>query len=534
MQTYCRSEDLTDPAAAASAAIIRACVHCGFCIATCPTYVLLGDERDSPRGRIVLMQEMIEQQSTPSAEVVRHIDRCLSCLACMTTCPSGVHYGHLVDHARAYINQRYRRPWFDRVMRAALAAILPHQQRFRSALAFARLVRPFRRMLPGWDALKPLTAMLDLAPRLPVRARPQVDKPAAVARRGRVVLMKGCAEPILRPEIGAATERLLTRMGYDVRYGPGEGCCGALCHHLGREAQSLAMARRNIDVWIAELDSGLDAIVFTTSGCGTTIKDYGWMLRDDAAYAAKAARVSGLAKDISEFVDLAGLPAVTGREAPRVAYHSACSMQHGQKIDTLPRKLLADVGFAVKVPREANLCCGSAGTYNILQSDIARQLGDRKVANLAALDATVIATGNIGCIEQIAARTAVPVVHTVELLDWATGGPLPPAMAPAHQWHRLAVERGNECARLCPHFAGGSARRIKRGTEAEPGGTRRAPQRHSLWGDTADRQEARPGRQDGTHGLQYGRVRRFGWKQLQGMRTRRKRSKRLARRSNAG
>ena len=375
MQTRFTPDQLADSATAAAAAIVRACVHCGFCTATCPTYVLLGDELDSPRGRITLMQNMLESQAVPSADVVKHIDRCLSCLACMTTCPSGVHYGHLVDHARGYIAAHYRRPWFDRLVRAALATILPHPRRFRAALTLARLVRPVKGLIPLTGTFAPLASMLALAPRQGAARRPQVDRPAAMPRRGRVVLMKGCAEPVLRPEIGAATERLLTRMGHDVRYTPREGCCGALTHHMGREGESLAMVRRNVDAWLAESEAGLDAIIVTASGCGTTVRDYGWLLRDDPDYAAKAARVSALAQDISAFVATVGLPPVNLTDAPRIAYHSACSMQHGQQLDAVPRGLLTAAGFAVTVPAEAHLCCGSAGTYNILQPKIAGQLG---------------------------------------------------------------------------------------------------------------------------------------------------------------
>ncbi len=430
MQTSFSARQLADPAMAASESVIRKCVHCGFCTATCPTYVLLGDELDSPRGRIYLMKEMLENEREPTAEVVKHIDRCLSCLSCMTTCPSGVNYMHLVDHARAYIEDRYRRPLVERMTRALLAAVLPHPGRFRAALALARLVRPAAPLVGRIVALKPMAAMLALAPRTTAPA-PSAEPSAAPHRRGRVVLMQGCAEPVLRPEIRAATVRLLNRAGFDVAFAGGEGCCGALVHHMGREEESLAAARRNVDAWDREIARGLDAIVITASGCGTTIKDYGFMLRDDPAYAEKAARVSAVARDVVELLDAAGLPPGRGGEGIAVAYHSACSMQHGQKITTAPQRLLAAAGFAVRTPAEGHLCCGSAGTYNILQPEIAGQLGDRKVANLERLKPQVIATGNIGCAMQIGQRTGVPVVHTVQLLDWATGGPLPEGLATA-------------------------------------------------------------------------------------------------------
>ncbi|GGC59875.1 glycolate oxidase subunit GlcF [Chelatococcus reniformis] len=429
MQTSFTAAQLADPAMAASEAVIRKCVHCGFCTATCPTYVLLGDELDSPRGRIYLMKEMLETEAQPTAEVVKHIDRCLSCLSCMTTCPSGVNYMHLVDHARAYIEQRYRRPWHERVLRAVLAAVLPHPARFRLALALARLARPVEPFVGKLPALKPVAAMLALAPPRPAARASATAAPVADAR-GRVALLQGCAEPVLRPEIRAAAVRLLNRAGFDVVFAPDEGCCGALVHHMGREGASLEAARRNVDAWTRELEGrGLDAILVTASGCGTTIKDYGFMLRDDPAYAAKAARVSELTKDISEFLAGIALPAGTGA-APglTVAYHGACSLQHGQKVTEAPRRLLTAAGFTVRSPAEAHLCCGSAGTYNILQPDIAGRLGARKVTNLERLGADVIATGNIGCAMQIGRRTVLPVVHTVELIDWVTGGPPPVAL----------------------------------------------------------------------------------------------------------
>jgi len=427
MQTNFSPELLADSAMAASEAVIRKCVHCGFCTATCPTYVLLGDELDSPRGRIYLMKDMLENRREPTAEVVRHIDRCLSCLSCMTTCPSGVNYMHLVDHARAYIEDRYRRPWFERLLREVLAMVLPYPRRFRLALSLARLVRPAAPLAQRFSALRPVAAMLALAPgQLP--AKPSSQSSNAPAPRGRVALLQGCAEPVLRPEIREATVRLLNRTGFDVVLVRGEGCCGALVHHMGKEQASLDAARRNVDAWIREAENGgLDAIVITASGCGTTIKDYGFMLRSDPVYAEKAARVSALARDISEVLGETAMPESDGRGL-RVAYHAACSLQHGQKVTDAPRRLLAAAGYDVRTPAEAHLCCGSAGTYNILQPEIAGQLGDRKVANLERLEADVIATGNIGCAMQIGHRAGTPVVHTVELLDWATGGPPPPAL----------------------------------------------------------------------------------------------------------
>ena len=423
MQTSFSELQLTDPANAVSESVIRKCVHCGFCTATCPTYVLLGDELDSPRGRIYLMKTMLENEQAPTAEVVKHIDRCLSCLACMTTCPSGVNYMHLVDHARTYIAQRYQRPLSERLLRWMLATVLPHPRRFRLALRLARLARPAAPLL---GALPPLQAMLRLAPdHLPPRAR-ATPCPAPASRRGRVAILQGCAEPVLMPQIRDATVRLLNRAGYDVTFAPGEGCCGALVQHMGREDAAMEAARRNVDAWSREIDgAGLDAIVITAAGCGTTIKDYGFLLRNDPAYADRAAIVSALARDISEVLANATLPKGDGRGLV-VAYHAACSLQHGQRITDTPKRLLQEAGYVVRTPAEAHLCCGSAGTYNILQPEIAGQLGDRKMANLARLAADVIATGNIGCAMQIGQRADIPVMHIAELLDWATGGP-PPA-----------------------------------------------------------------------------------------------------------
>jgi len=432
LQTNFTAEQLADPHVAESEKILRRCVHCGFCTATCPTYVTLGNELDSPRGRIYLIKDMLENGRPADAEVVTHIDRCLSCLACVTTCPSGVDYMHLVDHARVHIENTYRRPLMDRVIRNMLAAVLPYPRRFRAALALARLGRPLAPLARALKPLRPLAAMLELAPRGrlastgsagPASHEPQIE------RRGRVAILTGCAQPVLDGGINEATIRLLTRFGVEVVVPEGEGCCGALVHHMGKEEPALAFARRNVDVWTREIDGGgLDAIVITASGCGTTIKDYGHMLRLDPEYAEKAARVSALAKDVTEYLATLELPVQDPRELT-VAYHSACSMQHGQKITMLPKALLTKAGFKVREPAEGHLCCGSAGTYNILQPEISEQLKARKVRNIEATRPDVVATGNIGCMTQIRTGTALPVLHTVELLDWAYGGPKPARLA---------------------------------------------------------------------------------------------------------
>jgi glycolate dehydrogenase iron-sulfur subunit len=430
MQTSFTLAQLADPGIAESEKILRSCVHCGFCTATCPTYVLLGDELDSPRGRIYLIKDMLENDRRATPDVVKHIDRCLSCLACMTTCPSGVHYMHLVDHARVHIEKTYTRPLLDRFMRGLLAQVLPDNARLRRALGLACLAKPLAPLFRALG-LRPLAEMLRLAPaRLPARpvANQQRFAPAG-PRQGRVALLTGCVSPVIAPAISEAAVRVLTRHGIEVVIAD-RGCCGSLVHHMGREREALAHARRQIDGWTAEIEgAGLDAILATASGCGTTLKDYGFMLRADRAYADKAARVSGLAMDISEYLSRLKLAPARSMAGVVVAYHSACSLQHGQKIERAPKELLSKLGFVVKDVPEGHLCCGSAGTYNILQPELAERLRARKVENIERTKPNVIAAGNIGCMTQIAAGTVIPVVHTVELIDWATGSPAPAALA---------------------------------------------------------------------------------------------------------
>lgn len=426
MQTTFTDQQLADPGTQRANEILRACVHCGFCTATCPTYQVLGDELDSPRGRIYQIKDMLENERVPDAKTVKHIDRCLSCLACMTTCPSGVHYMHLVDHAREYIENNYKRPFTDRALRWVLAQILPYPMRFRWALIGAKIGRPFRFLMP--DAR--LRAMLDMAPKsIPPVSRnddPQSFAPVA-EQKMRVALMTGCAQKALNTDINDATIRLLTRLGCEVVVAEGAGCCGALTHHMGKAKESHATAAKNIKAWRAEMDGpGLDAIVINTSGCGTTVKDYGHMFRNEAL-AADAARVSAIAMDVSEVLMKLDLPEGTDKDTV-VAYHAACSLQHGQQIKTFPKDLLKKAGFTVVEPADSHLCCGSAGTYNLMQPEISGQLKARKVHTLEAKNPDIIAAGNIGCMMQIGSATEVPIVHTVELLDWATGGPQPRAL----------------------------------------------------------------------------------------------------------
>ena len=431
MQTSFTLAQLADPKIAASEKILRACVHCGFCTATCPTYVLLGDELDSPRGRIYLIKDMLEQGRPATRDVVKHIDRCLSCNSCMTTCPSGVTYMHLVDHAREYIEKTYKRPLGDRAIRGLLARVLTDPGLFRLAVVGGIVGRPFAPLLQALG-LRRMAAMLALTPHR--KPAPPIERTGKVhaaqgRRQGRVALLSGCINPVLAPSTDAAAIRLLTRHGVEVVVAQGEGCCGSLVHHMGHEDRALAQARNNIDAWTREIEAGgLDAILTTVSGCGVTIKDYWFILRNDAAYAEKAAAVAKLAKDVSEYLATLKLQAGVVAEGITVAYHAACSLQHGQKVTREPKELLSNCGFIVKDVPEGHLCCGSAGTYNILQPRLADQLRDRKVANIERLEPDVIAAGNIGCLTQIGTGTAVPVAHTVELLDWATGGPMPEAL----------------------------------------------------------------------------------------------------------
>ena len=433
MQTNFSLAQLADPATAESERILRACVHCGFCTATCPTYVLLGDELDSPRGRIYLIKDMLEHERAATPEVVTHIDRCLSCLACMTTCPSGVHYMHLVDHARVHIERTYRRPLLDRLRRDLLAKVLPNPSLMRVASILGVMAWFLGPVFVLFRATR-IAAMLRLANAMPVA---KADKAGRTffpegERRGRVAILSGCANQVLKPSINAAAIRLLNRHGIEVVLPEGEVCCGAIVHHLGREDEALAFVRRNIDVWTQEIEGrGLDAILVTASGCGTMIKDYGFLLRNDSAYATNAERVARLTKDISEYLmKLTLQPAQDSGLV--VAYQSACSLQHGQKVVSEPKTLLTKAGFAVRDVPEGHLCCGSTGTYNILQPEIAARLRDRKLANIATLKPDIIATGNVGCMAQLKTGTSLPVVHTVELLDWATGGPRPAEIKGVH------------------------------------------------------------------------------------------------------
>ncbi len=428
MQTRFSKQQLANPRIQLADDILRKCVHCGFCTATCPTYVINGDELDSPRGRIYQIKDMFEQGKGASAEITKHLDRCLSCLSCMTTCPSGVHYMHLVDEARAHVQETYKRPFIDRALRFVLAKTLPYPQRFAMSLRAAKIARPFAGIFALLPALKPMATMLKLAPKKlhPASSELSTGRHGVKGeKKGRVSILTGCANAVLEPSINAATLRILNRADIEVVLPPEMGCCGSLEHHLGMEDGALEKVRANVDAWTKEIEgNGLDAIIINASGCGTTVKDYGHMLRHDETYAQKAAKISAITKDITQYLAELDL-SYTAPENLRVTYHSACSMQHGQKIKTLPKQLLSQAGFTVSDVPEGHLCCGSAGVYNIMQSEMAETLKQRKLANIKTTNPQVIAAGNIGCITQLADEAGVPVIHTIELLDWAHGGPKP-------------------------------------------------------------------------------------------------------------
>jgi len=417
METHFTPEQLHEAPIKIANDILRTCVHCGFCTATCPTYVVLGDELDSPRGRIYQIREMLQTDKPADANTVKHVDRCLSCLSCMTTCPSGVDYMHLVDHARVHIENTFKRPLADSALRMMLSIVLPRPGLFRLSLIGARLAKPFRALLPGR-----LKGMIAMAPAKLPKADPVTPLFAHGAVRKRVALLPGCAQQVLAPRINRAAARLLSRMDCEVFEAENVGCCGALTHHMGKEEAALAQARANIEAWEKAKP---DLIAITASGCGSTVKDYGFMLKDNPAWAERAANISAIARDVSEVIAELGIEGVEDFEKPRVAYHAPCSLQHGQKNLDGPAELLKAAGFDVSTPKNAHLCCGSAGTYNIMQPDMAAELGGRKASSLDVLNADVIATGNIGCLIQIGEYAGTPVVHSVELLDWATGGPSP-------------------------------------------------------------------------------------------------------------
>ena len=418
MRTNFSAVQLQQPQLVAAEKQLRACVHCGICTATCPTYTLLGDELDGPRGRIQLIQHMLEADAVPSAKVITHIDRCLSCLACVSACPSGVNYPRLIDKAREHIERKATRPLQTRLLRQMLGKVLPRRNLLRPLLAMGRfgaMVAPF---LPN-----ALRTPARVAARLPRAERgspiARVSRPAGKPVM-RVALHLGCVQEVIAPRITSATIRVLVRHGFEVTTVEGAGCCGSLNHHLGQSAEARRYASALVgDIAWREADQPFDAIVTTASGCGATMRDYGFMLTDE-----RAARIGGRIRDIADLLRDVTLKTSRAHRATRVAYHAACSLTHGMKQAAAAPQILRTLGFDVVEPRDTN-CCGSAGVYNVLEPDIAGELQKRKAAALMETAPKFIATGNIGCLAQIAAAVAVPVVHTIELIDWATGGPKP-------------------------------------------------------------------------------------------------------------
>jgi len=429
MQTHFSEEQLKDKDNKSSEKIFRKCVHCGFCNATCPTYQLLGDELDGPRGRIYLIKDMLENNKPANEKVVKHIDRCLSCYSCMTTCPSGVNYMHLIDHGRNHIEKTYKRPFSDRFIRNFLSVTLSKSTNFKIVLILSLFIKPFRFFFP-----KKIREMLDLMPgKLPNKTLPKMKvyrtekkkKPVA-----RVALLTGCVQKVISPQINEATIRLLNRHGIEVIVPKDIDCCGSLNHHLGKSNLANQTFKKNISIWHNEyIKNGLDAIISNTSGCGTTLKDYGFMFRSDKDLKKKAKKISELTKDISEYLEenvkLNFIKNKKNDKEYKIAYHSACSMQHGQKIHKEPINLIKKTGNQVIDIPDGHICCGSAGTYNLLQNDIAKKLLKNKISNIEKIKPQFIATGNIGCITQIANGTKIPILHTVEIIDWYTGGPKP-------------------------------------------------------------------------------------------------------------
>ena len=401
MQTRLADFIRDTPDGHAADAILRKCVHCGFCTATCPTYLLLGDELDGPRGRIYLVKQLLEGAPV-TARTQTHLDRCLTCRACETTCPSGVRYGRLADIGRRLVDERVPRPLAERIKRRALLAVIPHRARFAPLLAMGRLVRP---LLPGALARK-------VPPREPPGRWPEIRH----ARR--VLALGGCAQGAIAPVIDAAAARVLDQLGISYVPAPASGCCGAASDHLGAREEALAMMRRNIDAWWPEIEAGAEAVVLTASACAAEVKEYAEFLEHDPDYARKAERVSSLARDLSEIVaaeDCSGLaPAIGPR---RIAFHSPCTLQHGQRLRGVVEGILERAGFELTAVNDAHLCCGSAGTYSILQPKLSRELLARKLDNLEAHRPEAIATANIGCFAHLATAASVPVRHWIQLLD---------------------------------------------------------------------------------------------------------------------
>jgi glycolate oxidase iron-sulfur subunit len=426
METNFSEKQLENKDNKSSEKILRKCVHCGFCNSTCPTYNLLGDELDGPRGRIYLIKDMLEKNKPANEKIVKHIDRCLSCYSCMTTCPSGVNYMHLIDHGRAHIEKTYKRPFKEKIIRDFLSWALPKSSHFKFISILTLFVKPFVFFFP-----KNLREMINLMPKtFPKKTIPKMEVYPTKGRKkafARVALLAGCVQKVISPQINEATIRLLNRHGIEVIVPKSVECCGSLNHHLGKEKVAKETFKNNINIWYNEyLDNGLDAIISNTSGCGTTLKDYGYIFRSDKDFKKKARKISNLTMDITEYLEekvkLNFDSSKKIRKKYKIAYHSACSMQHGQKIHRQPMNLIKKTGNDVIEIPEGHICCGSAGTYNLLQNKIANDLLKDKVFNIEKIKPEFISTGNIGCITQIASGTKIPILHTVEVIDWYTGG----------------------------------------------------------------------------------------------------------------
>jgi glycolate dehydrogenase iron-sulfur subunit len=402
MQTALADFIKDTPAGREAESILRKCVHCGFCTATCPTYQLLGDELDGPRGRIYLMKQALEGREV-TAKTMLHLDRCLTCRSCETTCPSGVQYGRLLDIGRRVVGERVGRSVVDRLRRGALAAVLPRRGLFAALLALGQAARPF---MPS-----------ALRAKVPAAAAPAGLWPAA--RHGRrMLVLAGCVQPVLAPGINAAAARVLDRLGISLVEAPGAECCGAVRFHLDYQADGLDDMRALIDVWWPHVEAGAEAIVMTASGCGATVKEYGHLLAHDPRYAEKARRVGAITRDLAEVLEaeLDRLPAASG-EGPRVAFHSPCTLQHGQQVRGVAERILARAGFRLAPVPDAHLCCGSAGTYSILQEALSNELKRNKLAALQSGMPDLIVTANIGCLVHLASGSQIPVQHWIVALD---------------------------------------------------------------------------------------------------------------------
>lgn len=425
MQTIFTPEQLKSKNNKSTEEIVRKCVHCGMCNSTCPTYQILGDELDGPRGRIYLIKDMLENNKPANEKIAKHLDRCLSCYACMTTCPSGVNYMHLIDHGRAHLEKTYKRPILERLFRNILSLTLPNPKIFKILSILVNIVRPLNFLFPEFikNSMKLMPAKF---PKKTLKTQKiySVEKTKSIAR---VALLTGCVQRVISPEINESSIRLLNRHNVEVVVMPEINCCGSLDHHLGKEKAAHELFKKNINLWYDEyLENGLTAIISNTSGCGTTLKDYGFIFRGDKEMKIKAKKISELTKDITEFLDKnIKLNFKQNEKVYKIAYHSACSMQHGQKVHQQPIDLIKRTGNQVLNIPEGHVCCGSAGTYNILQQKIAKELLKNKIENINKIQPDFISTGNIGCMTQIASGTEIPIVHTVEVIDWLTGGPKP-------------------------------------------------------------------------------------------------------------